>query len=72
MRNLYFVGLDIPLLYETGMDKKCDYVFLVNTKKETQKKRVIKRPHMTEEKFELINKSQWTFKEKVREEAINY
>ena len=25
------VGLDIPLLYETGMDEKCDYVFLVNT-----------------------------------------
>ena len=32
-KNHYTVGLDIPLLYETGMDKECDYIFLVNTTK---------------------------------------
>ena len=58
------VGLDVPLLYETGTDKKCDYVFLVNTTKKNQKKRVLMRPNMTEEKFELINDSQWSFKKK--------
>ena len=58
------VGLDIPLLYETGSDKKCDYIFLVNTTKKNQKKRVLMRPNMTEEKFELINNSQWSFKKK--------
>lgn len=63
--NTYsIVALDIPLLYETGMDKKCDYIFLVNTTKNVQKKRVLKRPNMTEEKFELINKSQWNLKRK--------
>ena len=58
------VGLDVPLLYETGTDKKCHYVFLVNTTKNIQKKRVLMRPNMTEEKFELINDSQWSFKKK--------
>ena len=58
------VGLDVPLLYETGTDKKCDYIFLVNTTKNIQKKRVLMRPNMTEEKFELINDTQWSFKKK--------
>ena len=48
------------LLYETGIDKKCDYVFLMNTSKKIQKKRVLKRPNMTEKKFELINNAQWS------------
>ena len=61
------VGLDIPLLYETGMNKNCDYIFLVNTKKEIQKKRVLSRPNMTEKKFQLINKSQWPFKKKIKD-----
>ena len=58
------VGLDVPLLYETGTDKECDYIFLVNTTKSIQKKRVLMRPNMTEKKFELINDSQWSFKKK--------
>tara|TARA_B100000212_G_scaffold336095_2_gene308956 strand:+ start:153 stop:764 length:612 start_codon:yes stop_codon:yes gene_type:complete len=61
------VGLDIPLLYETGMDKKCDYVFLMNTSKNIQKKRVLKRPNMTKKKFELINNAQWSFERKLKE-----
>ena len=58
------VGLDIPLLYETGSDKECDYIFLVNTTKKNQRRRVLMRPNMTKEKFELINNSQWSFKKK--------
>ena len=69
-KDFCFVGLDVPLLYETGMDKNCDYVFLVDAKKKIQKKRVLNRPHMTEEKFEQINKSQWTFEEKAREKPL--
>ena len=63
----FIVGLDIPLLYETGMDKGCDYIFLVHTSKKIQKKRVLMRPNMTDEKFELINNSQWSFKKKEKE-----
>ena len=60
------VGLDIPLLYEIGMDKKCDYVFLMCTSKNIQKNRVLKRPNMTEKKFELLNSAQWSFEKKAR------
>ena len=63
----YVVGLDIPLLYETGMDKECDYIFLVHTLKQIQKKRVLMRPNMNDKKFELINNSQWSFEKKVKE-----
>ena len=58
------VGLDVPLLYETSTDKTCDYVFLVNSSKKKQKRRVLKRLNMTEEKFNLINNSQWKFEKK--------
>ena len=64
------VGLDIPLLYETGIDKKCDYVFLMKTSKKIQKKRVLKRANMTEKKFELIKKSQWSFARKIKEKPF--
>ena len=66
-KSFSLVGLDIPLLYETGTNKDCDYVFLVNTSKRNQKNRVLKRPNMTEKKFELISKSQWRFEKKVKE-----
>ena len=49
------------------MDKKCDYVFLVNTTKQIQRKRVLTRHNMTAEKFELINNSQWSFEKKKKE-----
>ena len=65
--NSRIVGLDIPLLYETGTDKKCDYIFLMHTSKKIQKKRVLMRPNMTEKKFELINNAQWSFERKIKE-----
>ena len=68
--NNFVVGLDIPLLYETGMHKECDYIFLVHTKKTIQRKRVLLRPNMTEKKFELINNSQWKFEKKKKEKPF--
>ena len=66
----HVVCLDIPLLYETGMDKGCDYIFLVNTSKKNQRKRVLMRPNMTEKKFELINNSQWSFEKKKKQKPF--
>ncbi len=66
----YIVGLDVPLLYETGSNKKCDYVFLVNTSKKNQRKRVLARKNMTEKKFNLINNAQWSFEKKKKFKPI--
>ena len=68
--KFFIVGLDVPLLYETGMDKNCDYIFLVNTTKKIQKKRVLMRSNMTEKKFDLINNSQWSFVEKAKSKPL--
>ena len=61
----FIVGMDVPLLYETGVNKTCNYIFLALTSKENQKKRVLKRPNMTEKKFLLIKKNQWSDEMKI-------
>ena len=46
--------LDIPLLYETGGDKRCDYVAVVSAPPEVQRERVMARNEMSESDFEKI------------------
>lgn len=52
------VVFDIPLLFETGADVKCDLVMVVTAPYHTQKARVLARPGMTEAKFHKILNSQ--------------
>jgi len=46
--------LDIPLLFETGGDKACDYVAVVTTPGNIQRNRVLARNTMSEAEFETI------------------
>ena len=46
--------LDIPLLYETGGETRCDAVVVVSAPADVQRERVLTRPGMTDAKFEAI------------------
>ena len=48
------VVLDIPLLFETGGDQRCDAVVVVSAPFAVQRARVFERPGMTEQKFASI------------------
>lgn len=58
--------LEIPLLFETGAEKRCDFVICVTAPKAVQKSRVMKRKGMTETKFKSIVARQMPDAEKRR------
>ncbi len=52
------VVLDIPLLFETGGEKRMDAVVVVSAPSDVQRDRVLSRPGMTLEKLEAIHARQ--------------
>ena len=49
-----FAVLDIPLLFETGGDRHCDFTLVVTAPAEIQRERVLARPGMTADAFQSI------------------
>jgi dephospho-CoA kinase len=64
------VVLDIPLLYETGGEKRCDAVIVVTAPRFLQHARVLARPNMTPERLAQIEKLQMPDAEKRRRADI--
>jgi len=54
LRRTPIAVLDIPLLFETGGDKRCDAVVVVSAPAYLQRQRVLRRPGMTDGKLDLL------------------
>ena len=60
------VVLDIPLLFETKAERRCDAVLVVHVSPEEQARRVLSRPGMSETLFHAILARQMSPAEKCR------
>jgi len=56
--------LDIPLLFEKGLEKQVDLSLLITARPDVQRARVMARARMSEQKFNLIRKRQMSQQEK--------
>jgi dephospho-CoA kinase len=65
-RGQTFVVLDVPLLFESGTYRRCNYVVVVSAPRLVQRQRVLRRPGMTEIRFSAILQKQMSDWEKRR------
>ena len=66
LRRAPVVVLDIPLLFETGGERRCDEVVVVSAAAHIQRARVLARPGMTEDKLASLLDRQMPDAEKRR------
>jgi dephospho-CoA kinase len=61
------VVLDVPLLFESGGERRCDYVVVVSAPSLVQRQRVLRRPRMTESRFAASLQRQMSDRQKRRQ-----
>ena len=66
IQGKWLVVLDIPLLFETNAEQRCDYTVVVFAPAFLQKRRVLRRHLMTEEKLARILARQFPTYEKIK------
>ena len=57
-RRVPLAVLEIPLLFETGAERRCDYVLVVSAPALVQRQRVMRRPGMSEIRLDAILRKQ--------------
>ncbi|MGF1473963.1 MAG: dephospho-CoA kinase [Geminicoccaceae bacterium] len=65
-QNAHLALLDVPLLFETGGDRRCDVTVVASAPAWLQAQRVLSRPGMTQAKLEAIRARQMPDPEKRR------
>jgi dephospho-CoA kinase len=65
-RGAPLVVVDIPLLFETAAQSRCDAVVVVSAPADIQRQRALDRPGMTEEKLTALLAKQMPDEEKRR------
>jgi dephospho-CoA kinase len=63
-RRATLVVLDIPLLFESGAERRCDATVVVSAPAFLQRLRVMRRPHMDERRFAAVLKRQMPDRDK--------
>lgn len=69
-KKLKKVVFDVPLLFESGIDKLCDRVLLVVANREIKIDRIMKRDNISQELAEKIIDSQMSDEEKIKKADI--
>jgi len=67
LRRTRYVIMDVPLLFETGGDKSCDYILVVTAPVFLQRQRVLSRAGMTAKKLVGILARQLPDRDKQRQ-----
>jgi dephospho-CoA kinase len=65
-RRESIVVFDIPLLFESRSERRCDCVLVVSAPRLVQRQRVLRRPGMTEKRLQAILSNQMPDREKRR------